>query len=501
MVTMSLHLTQQGLLLEMKTNKENGFIVGSLLVLIVFISVMLITITSTAIANFQSSVKENTRVNAQFAADSGLDRGIHEINQDSLWTGTAGLGPGGTDEIELLNDATNNIRSTYEVTISPGATDDNKIVRSIGRTYKPASDTTPTSTRIFEVEIINLVASNTSIVTGVGGLVMNNSAKIIDGSVYANGEIYMDNTSQIGTSTNPLSVFVANKVCPKPPDATYPQFCGPGVNNNPIHILSPNSYLYGLVHANHQFDDTNMINVDNPGDSSIQTSSGVAEQALPIHDRVAMIASLPYANPEDSSVGTPGSSASCTTNGGTKIWGGATGLGEKIKGNVVVSNKCNVEIRGPVWITGSLEMRNQGKVIVADSLGSTRPEIMIDDMNGLKMNQSSEFVRNSSGTNVEIITYWSSAACSPSCANVSGVDLANSQDIPTIDIVNSGGAYEAIFYSKWSKVIIRNSVNVGALVGQIVELEQSATIAFSSDLPGFTPRSTWIKKGYLRVYQ
>jgi hypothetical protein len=400
MATMFQHLTRQGSPYEMKTNKQDGFIVGSLLVLIVFISVMLVTITSTAIANFQSSIKENTRVNAQFAADSGLDRAIHEINQDGTYTGTAGLGPSGSDEIELLNDTTNNIRSTYEVTITDGSADDKKIVRSVGRTYKPATDTTPTSTRIFEVEIINLVASNTSIVTGVGGLVMSNSSKIIDGSVYANGEIYMDGTSQIGTSTNPLSTFVANMVCPIPADATYPQLCGPGENNNPIHINSPNSFLYGLVNANYQSDDTNMINVDDPGNSSIQTSSGVLEQALPVHDRAAMLAALPYANPEDSSVGTPSSSANCTTNGGTEIWGGTSGEGEKIKGDVIVSNKCTVEIRGPVWITGSLNMRNQGKIVVADSLGTTRPDIMIDGQDGLEMNQSSEFVQNSSGTNV-----------------------------------------------------------------------------------------------------
>ena len=489
----------------MKTNslrhRQSGFVIVTLLVIIMTISIVIGVVASTAVSNYQQAARENSRVNAQFAADAGLDLAIYEINQDKDWSGTKD-GGGAPIEVELLSDTSNDLKTTYSVEVND-IDDQTKTVRSTGKTYIPASASSPVATREFEIQIKNLVASNTSIVAGVGGLVMNNSAKIADGSVYVKGEIYMDNTSQIGTSTNPLSVFVENKVCPIPPDSTFPRECNVDINENqnPIHINSPNSYLYGTVYANDQDDDTNMINVDNPSSSAIIQDRNVPTQELPQHDRNALIDGLPYSNPRDSSVGTPASTASCTTNNGSVIWGGVGGEGQKIKGNVVVSRKCKVEIRGPVWITGSLSMDNQGSIKVADSLGTTRPDIMIDGQNGLKMNQSSSFVQNSQGTSVQIITYWSGASCSPECATVTGVQLANSQDVPTIDIVNAGGAAEAIFYAKWSKVIIRNSVNVGALVGQIVELEQSATIAFSSDLPGFTPRSIWIKKGYLRVYQ
>ncbi len=488
-----------------KNTEQKGFIVGSLLVLIVIISVLLVTITSSAIGNFQLAKKENARVNAQFAADSGLDQAIFEVNQDETWPGT-GFTWNGTDWIGVITEQTlldsGDLRTTYEVSVTD-LPSGKKSLRSTGRAYSPSTETSPTAIRIFEVELENLIASNTSIVTGVGGLVMNNSSKIVDGSVYANGTITMDNTAQIGTSTNPLSVFVVNKVCPIPADATYPTECASGENDDPISINSPNSFIYGKVYANYQSDDTNMIDVDDPATTAIEQSSGVPEQPLPVHDRNALIAGLPYSNPTDSSVGTPANVASCTTNGGSRVWGGTSGEGEKIRGDVVVSKRCNVEIRGPVWITGSLEMRNQGEITVADSLGSTTPDIMIDGEGGLEMNQSATFTQNSSGTNVQVVTYWSEASCSPDCLDteVTGVDLANSQDTPTIDIVNAGDAAEAIFYAKWSKVIIRNSVNVGALVGQVVELEQSATIAFSSSLPGFVPRSVWIKEGYLRVYR
>ncbi len=485
-------------------NQQEGFIIGSLLVLMLVLSVLMMTITTSGILNFQGATKENSRVNAQFASDSGLDQGIHKINQDSTWPGTGftwdgTMWIGAQAEEELFNNG--DIRTTYEVSVSPGDTDKQKIIRSVGRTYSPASSTTPNASRIFEIQVVSLLASNTSIVTGVGGLIMNNSSKIIDGSVFVNGQINMSSTAQIGTSTYPLQVFVANKVCPIPADANFPRLCANNENNNPITINSPNSYIYGEVSANYQSNDSNMVNVSNPSNSAIVQSSGVAPQALPVHDRAAMISGLPYSNPQDSSTGTPANIASCTSNGGTKIWGGSTGQGEKIRGDVVVSAKCRVEIRGPVWITGSLKMGNSGSITVTNSLGTTIPTIMIDGADGFEMNQSSQLVQNSSGVNVQIITYWSASACSPNCPDVTGNDLFNSQDIPTIDIVNAGDATEAIFYAKWSKVIIRNSVNVGALVGQVVELEQSATIAFSSSLPGFTPRTTWVKRGYLRVFQ
>ncbi len=461
---------------------EQGFIMGTLLVLIIVLSFLMVAITQSAIGNWQSATKESARTNATFAADAGVDYGINQLNQDNTWSGTAG-------EVDVLNNAT--IRTTYEVTAVDGSLPNRKIVQSTGRSYRPATSTTPFATRIFEAELHGLVSENTSLVAGVGGLVMRNSSKIVDGAVFSNGTIFMEGTAQIGTNTNPLQVFVANRVCPIPADATFPEYCAVGENNDPIEIDSPNSFIYGEVSANHQFDDSNMINVDFPALSSIVADSGVVAQDLPVHDRAAMIAAMP------SGSGTSAASASCTSNNGTKIWG----PNEKITGDVVVSKKCTVEIRGDVWIDGTLEMRNQGAVEVADSLGANRPVIMIDGEDGFSMSQSAALTQNAAGSNVNIITYWSDAACSPDCADVTGADLENSQDVTTIDIVNAGSAAEAVFYAKWSKTIVRNSVDLGAIIAQTIELQQSAALAFGSSLPGFTPKTTWIKKGYLRVYQ
>lgn len=469
--------------------KQRGFIVPTLLALTTIIGILLLTITQTTIDNYSYSVRENSRKNAQFSADAGLDVGLGELNKDETYTGTVG-------EVELLNDG--KTRTTYEITVTvTGSVGENRLIRSEGRTYN-ASTGEQLANRIYQIEALPIVASSASIVTGVGGLIMENSSKIVDGSVFVNGEIFMDGTAQIGTSTNPLQIFVANRVCPIPADSTFPRDCGPGENTNPIFIGSPNSFIYGEVWANYQADDTNMINVDDPGNSSLQLdpvtpSPPVSEQPLPNHPRQTQI---------DNVIQTiDASAASCTTTSGTRVWG----PNMKITGNVEVSRKCTVTILGDVWITGSLKMYNQGSIEVSDSLdpvvSSTGvPTVMVDGADGFEMNQSSLLVKNSSNKNVQIITYWSTASCSPDCTDVTGPELLASQTVPTIDIVNSGGAEEAIFYARWSEVVIRNAVNVGALVGQQVHLENSAVIAFGSDLAGFTPQQIWVKRGYLRVF-
>ena len=468
--------------------REGAFAMPVLLVTTTLISLVSVYVISQIIVTNGIAKAEKFKLAAQFAADSGLDLGLLELTKDSAWLGTAGM-PGADLNDEITLQSTPTTRVTYEIEVND-INSTRKSIQSTGRTYSPATALTPKNTRIFEIEVEGITASSVSIVTGVGGLILENSSKITDGAVFVNGTIDMDGTSQIGTSSNPLIVSVANKVCPVPADSTYPRPCDPFENDDPISITSPNARIYGEVSANYQFDDSNMINVNDPANSAIVASSGVSDQALPGHDRNAL---------KSATTGneTSGAAASCTSNGGSRVWGPNL----KINGDVTVSRRCEVTIVGDVWITGSLLMRNSGKVIVDDSLGSVIPTVMIDGQDGLEMQQSSSFVQNSAGKNVQIVTYWSSDSCSPECPDVSGTALAASQNVTTIDVVNSGGADEAIFYARWSKVAIGNSVNVGALVGQVVELRNGATIAFSSSLPGFTPTTTWVKKGYLRVFQ
>jgi hypothetical protein len=122
---------------------------------------------------------------------------------------------------------------------------------------------------------------------------------------------------------------------------------------------------------------------------------------------------------------------------------------------------------------------------------------MIDGL-GTKFKNTSTIISNLSGTGVQIITYWSDSSCSPDCANVAGADLFNSQDDPTIELDNSATAAQTIFYAKWTKVLVQNSGQIGALVGQTIELRNTGTVTFGSSAGGSS--TFWTVDGYKRVF-
>ncbi len=153
---------------------------------------------------------------------------------------------------------------------------------------------------------------------------------------------------------------------------------------------------------------------------------------------------------------------------------------------------------GDVWITGTLTVRNTAQLIVSDTLGTTRPNIMIDGSSAQFQN-SSLLKSNSSNTGFQILTYRSSPSCSPDCANVTGQELYNSRNLTTIDLEQSSSAPNTIFYARWTRVTVGNTGAIGALVGQTVQLTNSGTITFGTTV---TSDATlfWVIDGYRRVF-
>lgn len=479
----------------MKTKlTDQGFIVGTLLSLIIIVSILLLTITSTAIGNWQSAVSENARTNSQLAADAGLDQAVYEINLSETWPGTGPIWNGsawvGTiGEQDFYNTGT--IRTTYEVSVTDSGTDA-KTVRSIGRTYQPASSTTAKVTRIFELELRAVTSgiSGAGVVAGVGGLYMNNNSKITGGDVIIGGFLDMSNQSQIGLSSTPtanaVNLWISHYNCPNPANATFPRLCGSGENGTPI-TMQNNAKIYADVHANNQPTSPVNPNITNPG---VTLNTGVPQVSVPTYDRTTHGAW--------SSTATSASSVGCANNNGTRTWN----AGLKISGNIDMKNNCKLTINGDVWITGSFKTGNNGEIIVPNSVGTTRPVIMVDDVAGFELQNNGKITPNSFGTGVEIRTFWSAASCSPNCATVTGSDLKNSQDQETIKLSNNGQASNSVFIAQWSQVLVSNNGILGAISGQSIELSNQAVINFTASVPGSSNlHKTWVKRGYLRVFQ
>lgn len=456
--------------------REQGFVMPILLFTVTLIVVLIAAVAGLSLTTFNLAARERFKVNAQLTADAGLDIGINELNLDPDWTGTGG-------PVDLLN--TGDIRTSYEVTVIPGATDEQKIISVTAKTFAPASSTDAKVTRRYELDLQAVTSGGTgpsSVVTGVGGLALSNNAKITGGDVVVNGFIDMGNNSQIGTQSNSVNVRVAHQLCPQPPDATYPQLCGGG-NGQPI-TIGNNGKIYATVHANNQTDGSDMFN---PG---LIAGQPVTPTTLLQYDRSSHPVAITK-NATDSDI-------KCPSNG-TKSWPANV----KIIGNVTFGNNCKITINGNVWITGNVDTGNNGEFIIADSLGTARPVMMVDGASGFVLGNNGKITPNSSGTGMEVRTFWShsSSGCSPDCVNLTGPGLANSQNIVTINLTNNGNAANSIFMAEWSRAKVSNNGALGAISGQSIELGNNAVINFTASVPGSDNRTqTWVKRGYMRVY-
>src|SRR5206468_3857182 len=127
-------------------------------------------------------------------------------------------------------------------------------------TYWPASSATPRRTVSIDIDLYPVTTGDYSIVAGAGGLTMAQGAKITAGNVYINGNITMGNNSQIGLSTNPVNVEVADDVCPSPADSTYPRVCTSSDHPAQPISLGNSSHIYGTVTATNQTSGSNMSN-------------------------------------------------------------------------------------------------------------------------------------------------------------------------------------------------------------------------------------------------
>lgn len=446
---------------------QQGFVLIAILATMFFVMAAGVVTAQLGLSNLSQATAEYSRLNAQFAVDAGLDSGVQSLNQDQNWTGTGG---------EVTLTTTSDYKTTYNSTIVNDADPYKKYLDVTGRTYSPASSATPKAERKYRVELRGVSSGNFSVVTGVGGLIMSNAAKIVGGNVFVNGEITMSNAAQIGLTTNPVNVQSAHQTCPEPATSAYPRVCAPGESGQPI-TLNNVAKIYGEVKATNQ---TNGANMSNPG----LVPGTVAPAALPTHDRAALKAAITN-----------------TINGNYTCSSGSITLqaNTKINGNFTIDHTCRLTLSGDVWVTGKFNIRNSGQMVVADSLSSP-PVLMVDGQSGVTVENAGKMVSNAASIGFRVITYWSAAACSPECSNVTGTDLYNSRGTTTISLDNAGSGPQTEFYARWSRVTINNAGNIGALVGQTVELKNAGAITFGTSVSGVGGIAAWVVESYQRTF-
>lgn len=465
---------------KVRPQSEQGFILSTLLIAIFFILLSVTYITSLSLNSYSLATRDIYKANAQMTADAALDIALSTINT----TGISAYTTAYSSEATLLTDGA--LTTTYQIAAQDTADATKKVLSVIARTK---INSATKATRRYELDIQSVTSGTgpAAVVSGVGGLTLNNNSRISGGDVIVNGSVLVSNNAQIGLSTNPINLRVAHQSCPSPVTAAYPQVCTSG---QPITANGP---IYGDVKAQNQTTGTNM---SLPG----LTSSSFTPVAVPGYDR-------------------PTQKAAVTTTyaaGASQITCGTTWPANlKITGNVSLSNNCNITVSGNVWITGNLTFGNNASFTVANSLGATRPVFMIDGQSGVVFGNNSVVTPNASSSGIEFITTWWNTNTATNgnfncggiadlldCTAVTGLALSTSQATTTIDFSNNSTASGSILRTLWSRVNIANNGAIGAVAGQTVQLGNNAVINFTASIPGSSNLVTvWAKRGYMRVYQ
>jgi hypothetical protein len=455
---------------------KQGFALPLVISIFPFIIFLGLVAAELALTGIKVARADNYDIHAQMAADSGADYALNQLNSDSTWTGTGAA-------VTVHSDS--NLDSEFTVNVTN--IDDRS--KSIIVTGVSSNDTGELSRRSIEVIVRGIGGGSLSVVTGVGGLYMSNSAKILGGNVFVNGEVQMSNTTQIGLESNPTEteLRVAHQICGT---TNYPRVCADGENGEPIDISNP-AQVFANVYANNQSDGSHMSSGGLQGYQPVTDTDNppIEPQELPVHDRQAQIDNI------NGPLTRSGNNASCTLNNGTVTWEANT----RIEGDVVINKKCTVTLRGDVWIDGKLEMAQNGVIVIDNAIPSSAdlPTIMIDDI--FEMRNSAEIRANTNSVGARVITYKSSAGCSPDCTDVTGSDLQTSRSIPTITLTQQSAGPESLFYAKWSQVDVGNSGGVGALVGQTINLNQSAAVTFGTQAADGSP-ARWVIDSYKRWF-
>lgn len=458
--------------------REDGYFLVSAIVVTLFLTALGLSIAALTSLQYQHTKREVFVENAQLLAEASIEQSVQQLNTDDTF-------PGYTAAQEFFNNTTQG-RGTFTSTITDNADGNSKTIVAEGKVYRNSSDTDAYVTRKVRAIVVGTNSTGYSVLSGPGGLILSGSANITNSQVYVSGTITMNGASKIGTHNSPVTVTVANNACPPgpTPGPTYPQVCTDG--SQPI-TMAHSTNIYGTVCATGQTSTgpNNNIQTGNGG-GGLQVGCVAPVNPLPTYDRQAHI----------DAVTTTGSGSSntyvCNNWPFNRSWPGNL----ELTGNVSVGGSCDVTINGNVYITGNLTLGGAAKFRVADSLGATRPVVIVDGT--ISVSGSSSMIPNSSGTGIEFISFKSTAACSPNCTSLSGNDLKNSQDLQTITVGGAVNVPGAIFNAYWSKVKLSGSGNIGAAAGQTVDLSGAGTVVFGTTLASGS--KTWTITSYQQLY-
>lgn len=208
-----------------KNSQQKGSILVSILVLMIFLSTFIYALIVYADANLYRSKGRVLNLQAQYAAESGADQAIAQLNAGNNAAATT------TSDVTLVT-VNNLYKATYSATLSEVIPADGKvkIITAVGKVYAPANSPTPSFTRTIEVTAERTSTSTASSMLSRNIIEVASSVKqIVAKDIFANGYI------KLNKNTNNLiaeSITVADKET----SANNCSIGGPGTLVNPVDV-------------------------------------------------------------------------------------------------------------------------------------------------------------------------------------------------------------------------------------------------------------------------
>lgn len=469
--------------LALKIRDQCGSLLGAVLVVTLSLSIIGLSLITLVLSDFEITTKNVSDANALLVAEAGIEQSLQQLNTDDNFAGYPSAQ-------EFFNNPDQG-RASFETVVEDTADSNAKTITSVGKVYRLNDADNPVSTRTVKVTVVGTGSEGYSVFSGPGGLILGGSANITNSDVFVNGTISMNGAARIGTPSQPVNVAVAHQACPTGtnPGNTYPTVCNSG---QPI-SLQQSTFIYGTVCATNQTstgpNPAGNIQAGNGGEG-LQPNCTTAPGTQPSYDRAAHIARMT----------TTGSASNITyncsqwqnPNGFTRTWPANL----QLNGSVSATSSCDLTISGDVYITGNLTIGGAARIRVAESVGQNRPRIVVDG--SISVGGSAQLIANSSGTGVQFISYRSNAPCNPSCTEITGTALKNTQNLQTISVGGAANMPGMIFQAYWGRITVTGSGNIGSAVGQTVDLSGAGTITFGTELS--SGAKTWTITSYQQKF-
>ena len=171
--------------------QERGSVLVTVLVVMIFLTSLMLSLQVLTYSNLTRARQRINLLQAQYAAESGADQAIAYLNNgNDTYTGTA-------SDVTLLNST--QYKATFSVSVANGSTGKERIITSTGKTYSPATATTPSYTRKIKVTVQRTSTTTASSMLSRNILDIGSGVKNLTGKdVYINGFITMNkNTTNL----------------------------------------------------------------------------------------------------------------------------------------------------------------------------------------------------------------------------------------------------------------------------------------------------------------